>query len=206
MATIQTFLTGLVNLSADRHSPPCPSARRLPALVSLGRASARLGRHECRPGGRSPWLNSAEPLRILSQATPPLLIFSPSQKRKPRNGSERRRIARTCRKTSLAASEFGCCRMKFKKNSSIKHKVDERYTTKTCHRCGNMREMGGSKVYICHRPGCGYRGGRDENSAINIFIKNFDLCIESQTPSLLRREGRRVCHNEQHKDSHSNKI
>ena len=86
------------------------------------------------------------------------------------------------------------------------HEVDEKYTTKTCHRCGNMREMGGSKVYICHRPGCGYKGGRDENSAINIFIKNFDLCIESQAPSLPRREGRRVCHNQQQKDSHSNKI
>ena len=47
---------------------------------------------------------------------------------------------------------------------------DEAYTTKTCGRCGNRYNVGGSKLYHC--PNCGYTVHRDVNGARNQALKN----------------------------------
>lgn len=57
------------------------------------------------------------------------------------------------------------------------HELSEHYTTKTCGKCGHMREMGGKKIYECTREGCGYVADRDHNGAFNIFIKNIDTAL-----------------------------
>lgn len=47
---------------------------------------------------------------------------------------------------------------------------DEAYTTKTCGRCGDRYDVGGSKLYSC--PLCGYTVHRDVNGARNQALKN----------------------------------
>ena len=54
--------------------------------------------------------------------------------------------------------------------------VGERYTTKTCTNCGTLRNVGGSKVYICRS--CGFRGHRDCSASRNIFILNEEVLPE----------------------------
>ena len=46
---------------------------------------------------------------------------------------------------------------------------NEAYTSKTCSACGNLQNIGGSKVYSCR--GCGIRMDRDENGARGIFLR-----------------------------------
>jgi putative transposase len=53
----------------------------------------------------------------------------------------------------------------------ILHIVDESYTSKTCGRCGFIKDnLGGNKVYKCDE--CSLEIGRDHNGARNILLKN----------------------------------
>ena len=47
--------------------------------------------------------------------------------------------------------------------------VTEQYTTKTCSRCGHMRDVGGAEVYHCTH--CGLVVDRDINASFNILLK-----------------------------------
>lgn len=48
--------------------------------------------------------------------------------------------------------------------------VSEEYTSKTCGRCGRIKQnLGGAKVFVCSH--CGYRVDRDFNGARNILLK-----------------------------------
>jgi putative transposase len=60
------------------------------------------------------------------------------------------------------------------------HELTEHYTTKTCGKCGNMRDMGALKIYECIAPGCNHIADRDQNAAFNIFIKNISLALMSK--------------------------
>ncbi len=46
---------------------------------------------------------------------------------------------------------------------------EEKYTTKTCYRCGTLTEIGVSKEYNCGS--CHFKCDRDANSALNILTK-----------------------------------
>jgi putative transposase len=60
------------------------------------------------------------------------------------------------------------------------HIIDERDTTKTCHRCKHMQPMPlWKRVYRC--PNCGLVMDRDENSAINIY-QRFLAGLPPHTP------------------------
>jgi transposase len=49
--------------------------------------------------------------------------------------------------------------------------VTEEYTSKTCCKCGNIKDdLGGDRVYDCLK--CKEKINRDTNGAINILIKN----------------------------------
>lgn len=54
-------------------------------------------------------------------------------------------------------------------------RVDESFTTKTCHQCGRIREMGGLEIYSCRNSNCQTVVGRDIGSAFSIF-----LCLMNQ--------------------------
>lgn len=54
---------------------------------------------------------------------------------------------------------------------------DEHYTSKTCGNCGNIQNIGGSKVYKCKN--CRVEMDRDVNGARNILLRYLTL---SQTP------------------------
>ena len=48
--------------------------------------------------------------------------------------------------------------------------VTDEFTTQCCGQCGNLnKNLVGSKVYTCKE--CGFKCGRDENAARNIFLK-----------------------------------
>jgi putative transposase len=47
--------------------------------------------------------------------------------------------------------------------------VNEAYTSKTCTNCGNIYDIGTSKIYSCQR--CGIVIDRDVNASRNIFLK-----------------------------------
>jgi len=55
-------------------------------------------------------------------------------------------------------------------------RVSEFLTTKTCSTCGNTKDVGDSKEYMCTN--CGMETGRDENSAKN----HLKLGLESEKP------------------------
>jgi len=65
----------------------------------------------------------------------------------------------------------GFCRMleyKSLKFGKDFHKIDERYTSKTCSQCGHRQDMPLSiRTYTC--PNCNLIMDRDVNSAINIM-------------------------------------
>ncbi|UPR03652.1 putative IS605 transposase [Chloropicon primus] len=49
--------------------------------------------------------------------------------------------------------------------------VTEEYTSKTCGRCGHIKDnLGGAEVYKCQK--CGFKCGRDDNGARNILLKH----------------------------------
>src|ERR1700733_7839117 len=49
--------------------------------------------------------------------------------------------------------------------------VHEDYTTKTCGRCGTLRDkLHGSKMFDCRAAGCGYVADRDFNAARNVLL------------------------------------
>ncbi|UPR04258.1 putative IS605 transposase [Chloropicon primus] len=49
--------------------------------------------------------------------------------------------------------------------------VTEEYTSKTCGRCGHIKEnLGGAEVYKCQE--CGFKCGRDANGSRNILLKH----------------------------------
>lgn len=54
----------------------------------------------------------------------------------------------------------------------VKYKcVDEKYTSKICSNCGNIKEdLGDAKIYECNK--CGIKIGRDVNGSRMIYIKN----------------------------------
>jgi hypothetical protein len=49
--------------------------------------------------------------------------------------------------------------------------VNEYLTTKTCSQCGQINELGPSKIHSCK---CGMVSGRDENAAKNILKVGYD--------------------------------
>ncbi len=54
------------------------------------------------------------------------------------------------------------------------HEIDEAYTSKSCTKCGNIKnDLGSSKFYKCNE--CGLEIDRDVNGARNILIKYFNL-------------------------------
>lgn len=60
------------------------------------------------------------------------------------------------------------------KNGIIVTYVDPRYTSQTCHRCGNINRVNG-RTFICSK--CGLKYNRDLNASINIarrFITSLD--------------------------------
>ncbi|QDZ19706.1 putative IS605 transposase [Chloropicon primus] len=49
--------------------------------------------------------------------------------------------------------------------------VTEEYTSKTCGRCGHIKDnLGGAEVYKCQK--CGFKCGRDVNGARNVLLKH----------------------------------
>lgn len=58
---------------------------------------------------------------------------------------------------------------KMEVENKLLYLVPENHTTKTCSGCGNIYEIGLSRVYNCSC--CGLRMGRDENSGKNILMK-----------------------------------
>lgn len=58
------------------------------------------------------------------------------------------------------------------KRSCEFYEVDERYTSKTCGKCKNIkRDLGFARIYECPMENCGYVAGRDANAARNILIR-----------------------------------
>ena len=54
--------------------------------------------------------------------------------------------------------------------------VNERYTSKTCTRCGHIhRRLGGNKRYVCPNENCGLRIDRDVNAARNMLLMHLAL-------------------------------
>ena len=65
----------------------------------------------------------------------------------------------------LSRLEYKC-----KVNGNNLYLVDERYTSKMCSKCGNIKEnLGGNKIYNCNE--CGLKIGRDINSTRNMLTK-----------------------------------
>jgi putative transposase len=60
---------------------------------------------------------------------------------------------------------------KCKINNKILIKVNEAYTTKTCSCCGNIYDIGDSKIYNCENNKCKIVCDRDVNSGRNILMK-----------------------------------
>ena len=56
------------------------------------------------------------------------------------------------------------------RRGSVLYIVEEHYTTKTCGKCGILREVGAAKVYCCTQ--CTYRTDRDVHGARNILLKH----------------------------------
>lgn len=51
--------------------------------------------------------------------------------------------------------------------------VDESYTSKTCGKCGEMRDdLAGAKIFECNQENCSYKMNRDIHGARNILIKH----------------------------------
>lgn len=50
-------------------------------------------------------------------------------------------------------------------------KVDESYTTRTCYKCGHVKEKVSPSIRKFTCPECGFQIGRDENGALNIAKK-----------------------------------
>ena len=56
------------------------------------------------------------------------------------------------------------------RTNTVLREVTEEYTSKTCGKCGNIKnDLGGNKTYHCDL--CGYECDRDINAARNILIK-----------------------------------
>jgi len=53
--------------------------------------------------------------------------------------------------------------------------VDESYTSKTCCRCGELANVGGSETFKCNLDDCGFGTDRDCNGAVNIYLKLLTL-------------------------------
>jgi len=54
--------------------------------------------------------------------------------------------------------------------------VNERYTSKTCARCGGIHpRLGGNKRYVCPHPNCRLRIDRDVNAARNMLLMHLAL-------------------------------
>ena len=54
--------------------------------------------------------------------------------------------------------------------------VNERYTSKTCTRCGGIHHrLGGNKRYVCPHPNCRLRIDRDVNAARNMLLMHLAL-------------------------------
>ena len=65
----------------------------------------------------------------------------------------------------LTRLEYKC-----KSNGNNLYLVDERYTSKMCSKCGNIKDdLGGNKIYNCNK--CGLKIGRDINSTRNMLTK-----------------------------------
>lgn len=64
------------------------------------------------------------------------------------------------------------------KESKIVLDLDERYTTKTCLKCGTLNDIGSSKRYECKN--CLYQADRDVSSAFNILTKHLG-CYRPRT-------------------------
>uniref|UniRef100_A0A6C0C5G4 Cas12f1-like TNB domain-containing protein n=1 Tax=viral metagenome TaxID=1070528 RepID=A0A6C0C5G4_9ZZZZ len=95
-------------------------------------------------------------------------------------------ITKNTKKTILALAPY-----KFKqilkhmgnKNGCIVEEVSEYLTTKTCSNCGNMYEIGSSKIYKCGK--CGMEADRDENSAkthLKLGLKKEILALVNSRP------------------------
>jgi len=63
--------------------------------------------------------------------------------------------------------------------SCVIHEVTEHYTSKTCGKCGILgRKLGGKHEFNC--PNCKqFKINRDFNGARNIFMKNFEQCVDT---------------------------
>ena len=87
-------------------------------------------------------------------------------------GHTQRRI--TCRTVCqmLCWAHHRFCQRLLAKAEELNVRViiqNEAYTSKTCSACGNMQNIGGSKMYRCAR--CGSVMDRDENGAGGIFLR-----------------------------------
>jgi putative transposase len=58
------------------------------------------------------------------------------------------------------------------------HVVEERYTSKTCSRCGWIdNKLGSAKTFTCKREGCGRVMDRDWNASLNILLKHVERYV-----------------------------
>lgn len=64
---------------------------------------------------------------------------------------------------------FNKLKNKCLENGSLLIKVEEDYTSQTCHCCGNLNKCNDERIFKCS---CGYKAERDLNGSLNILLKN----------------------------------
>ncbi len=148
-------------------------------------------------------------VELKEQGYDPIIVFGDIKKiRKPHKKGERR-----CRKLNRIIHTMPTMKIKHMLTYKALWKgisvfaVDEKYTTKTCHRCGSTNTTAKDRYFKCHN--CGLEYNRDLNGAINIgngllgyMLRSGGGSDPAQTPTLNSILKRRDCSMRWEKPSH----